>query len=286
MYYVNGTWIEQERAAIQPEDRGYQFGDGIYEVVRIYNGKLFLWEDHLTRLVRSSKELFLTLPHSPEELTSIAHTLIAKSSLTEQDDAILYLQVTRGAAPRQFEFPTNETKPILTAYVRKKSRPYSQLENGIKTITFDDIRWLRCDIKSLNLLGAVLAKQHAKDQGADDAIQHRNGTVTEGSSSNVFAVKNGRLYTHPETNLILHGVTRKAVLKLAANLQLPVVEEAFTVDFLRAADEVFITSTTAEVTPVVMIDEQPVADGQVGPIVKQIQLAYHQHIVTSCSSLV
>ncbi|MGD8191592.1 D-amino-acid transaminase [Brevibacillus ginsengisoli] len=286
MYYVNGTWCEHDIPAIQPEDRGYQFGDGIYEVVRIYRGKLFLWEEHLSRLVRSSKELSLTLPHSPDELMSIVHMLISKSSLGERDDAILYLQITRGVAPRQFEFPTVDTKPTITAYVSKKARPLSQFQRGIKAITANDIRWLRCDIKSLNLLGAVMAKQQAKEQGADDAIMHRDGIVTEGSSSNVFVVKDGTLYTHPETNLILHGITRKTVLQLAATLQIPVQETAFNLEFLRAADEVFITATTSEITPVVLLDGQPVANGEAGSVVKQLQFAYTQYVQSVCGTFV
>lgn len=284
MYYVNGIWHKNDEMTIHPEDRGYQFGDGIYEVVRIYNGKLFLWEEHLSRFVRSAKELFLALPNTPEELTDLVNTIIAKQNLGADDHAILYLQMTRGVAPRQFEFPIAEIPPVLTANVRKKDRPFTQLQNGIKVITVADIRWLRCDIKSLNLLGAVLAKQKAKEQRVDDAIQHRDGTVTEGSSSNVFVVKDGLLYTHPATTLILHGITRQTVLQLADSLQIPVKEQPFDLEFLRSADEVFITGTTSEVTPVVEIDGQAINNGLVGPYVKQLQSAYDQTILTRCGS--
>ncbi len=286
MYYINGAWVETGVPAIHPEDRGYQFGDGIYEVIRIYQGKLYQWEGHMARLVRSAKELELTLPFSPEELKLIANQLIQKNGIGENDDAILYLQITRGAAPRQFEFPEPEIKPVFTAYVRLKERPLQLMQTGIKVITVPDIRWLRCDIKSLNLLGAVLAKQKAKSAGADDCVQHRDGIVTEGSSSNVFVVKNGVLHTHPATNLILHGITRHTVLELAHSLQIPVVEESFHLDFLRAADEIFFTSTTLEIMPAVSLDGQAVGTGEAGPVVRKLQEAFQQYISTPGQTLV
>ncbi|MGC5327095.1 D-amino-acid transaminase [Brevibacillus sp. SYSU BS000544] len=277
MYYVNGAWFEADFLPIHPEDRGYQFGDGIYEVVRIYKGKYYQLEEHLVRLQRSAKELHIVLPWTFEELQAIGSELLLKNNITSADDAVLYLQITRGAAERQFEFP-NDTKPTLTAYLRKKDRPMAQLKSGIKVISAEDIRWLRCDIKSLNLLGAVLAKQAAKSSGVHDAVLHRGGTVTEGSASNLFAVKDGTLYTHPATNLILHGITRSTVLALAASLAIPVKEEPFTLDFFRQADEAFLTGTTSELTPIIAIDHSPVGTDEVGPIVRKLQEAFEQQI--------
>lgn len=277
MYYVNGAWFDAGFPPIHPEDRGYQFGDGIYEVVRIYQGNYYQLDEHLARLQRSAKELHLVYPWKIEELKSIARELVVKNGITSDDDAILYVQITRGVAERQFEYPP-DSKPVLTAYVRKKNRPLQQLTTGIRVLSVEDIRWLRCDIKSLNLLGAVLAKQSAKAAGADDAVLHRGGTVTEGSASNLFAIKNGFLYTHPATNLILHGITRSTVLQLASTLSIPVIEEPFQLDFLRNADEAFLTGTTSELMPIVSLDNSPVGDGVVGPIVRKLQQAFELHI--------
>ncbi len=280
MYYVDGTWVQAGQAGVHPEDRGYQFGDGIYEVVRIYRGNLYQWDAHLARLLRSAKELRMLLPWSQEELTRIASELPQKNDIGADEDAILYLQITRGAAPRQFEFPDG-IRPVLSAYARRKPRPIEEMNRGVAAAVVPDIRWLRCDIKSLNLLGAVLARQAAKEAGAFEAIQHRDGIVTEGSSSNVFAVKDRRLYTHPATNLILNGVTRQTVIGLAREEGIPVVEEAFDLTFLAGADEVFITSTTSEVMPVVSIDGRPVGSGQIGGVTRRLQASFERHILAN-----
>ncbi|UFJ42942.1 D-amino-acid transaminase [Brevibacillus humidisoli] len=273
MYYVDGRWVEAAEAYIHPEDRGYQFGDGIYEVFRIYQGKIYQWEAHYTRLARSAKELQIAFPWTSSELQSIAEQLLDKNSITETDDAILYMQVTRGTAPRQHEFPEG-LRPILSAFARKKERPRAEMQNGIAAALIPDIRWLRCDIKSLNLLGAAMAKQQAKQQGAFEAILHRDGTVTEGSSSNLFVVKDNVLYTHPANHLILHGITRQIVIALAGTLSLEVREETFDAEFLKQADELFFTGTTVEVMPVVSLDGKPVGSGQVGEVVRKLQEAF------------
>ncbi|MBG9774364.1 D-amino-acid transaminase [Brevibacillus laterosporus] len=278
MYYVDGAWYKPDEPAIFPEDRGYQFGDGIYEVVRIYNGHLYQWDDHMIRLERSAKELSLTIP-SRKELTDIAQKVLKQYLLQFSEDAILYMQITRGVSDRQFPFPSN-TRPILTMYATSKLRPIQQMQNGIRAVLVDDIRWLRCDIKSLNLLGASWAKQQAVEQRVDEAILHRSGTITEATSANLFAVKDGKIYTHPATNLILHGITRQTVIQLAKNLDLPVLEEAFSVNFAQMSDELFITGTTSEITPLVELQGAPVGDGKVGSIVRLLQKAFEDHIAT------
>ncbi|MGG1443748.1 D-amino-acid transaminase [Brevibacillus laterosporus] len=278
MYYVDGAWYKPDEPAIFPEDRGYQFGDGIYEVVRIYNGHLYQWDDHMIRLERSAKELSLTIP-SRKELTDIAQKVLKQYLLQFSEDAILYMQITRGVSDRQFPFPSN-TRPTLTMYATSKLRPIQQMQNGIRAVLVDDIRWLRCDIKSLNLLGASWAKQQAVEQRVDEAILHRSGTITEATSANLFAVKDGKIYTHPATNLILHGITRQTVIQLAKNLDLPVLEEAFSVNFAQMSDELFITGTTSEITPIVELQGAPVGDGKVGSIVRRLQKAFEDHIAT------
>ncbi len=282
MLYVGGKWVEEGEVAVHPEDRGYNFGDGIYEVVRIYKGKMYQWDAHLTRLFRSAREIKMDLPWSAEELSSLAHQLMEKNNITENDDATLYLQVSRGVSPRVHDIPAaGSIEPVIMAFVRPKARPVADMKKGQTAQLVEDIRWLRCDIKTLNLLGAVLVKQYAKDAGAQDSILHRNGIVTECSSANLFAVKNGALYTHPADHLILHGITRQVVIDLARENGIAVNEEAFTTDFLKEADEVFLTSTTAEIMPLISVDGQPVGKGTVGPVSLKLQDLFEQHINAS-----
>lgn len=277
MLYVDGKWVEPGEPAIQPEDRGYNFGDGIYEVVRIYNGKMYQWDAHLTRLFRSAREIKLELPWTVDEISEIAEQLLQKNGITSADDANLYLQVSRGTAPRLHDIPTG-IRPVIMGFVRRKERPLKDMKTGITAQLVVDIRWLRCDIKTLNLLGAVLVKQEAKEAGAADSILHRDGIITECSSANLFAVKNGELYTHPANNLILHGITRQTIIDLAKKNNIPVHEETFDIDFLKTVDELFLSSTTAEVMPIVNVDGQAVGNGQVGSTVQKLQSLFEQHI--------
>ncbi|OUQ89587.1 D-amino-acid transaminase [Brevibacillus brevis] len=280
MLYVDGKWVEEGQVAVHPEDRGYNFGDGIYEVVRIYKGRTYQWDGHLTRLFRSAKEIKMELPWSAEELTDLANQLIAKNNITENDDASLYLQVSRGTAPRVHDIPSG-IQPVIMGFVRRKDRPVADMKKGLTAQLVEDIRWLRCDIKTLNLLGAVLVKQYAKDAGAQESILHRNGVITECSASNLFVVKNGELYTHQADNLILHGITRQVVIDLARNNGITVHEEAFDIAFLKQADEVFLTSTTAEIMPLISVDGDAVGNGQPGAVVLTLQNLFEQHINTS-----
>lgn len=274
MFLLNDKLVKRDQVAISPDDRGYFFGDGVYEVFRIYNGGIFEKEAHYKRLVRSAGEVKIPLPFSIEKIDGLLEDLLAAEQIQE---GIIYLQITRGIAPRNHGFPPAGTTPVLTAYCKEVKRPLGQLQEGLRAVTVPDIRWLRCDIKTLNLLPNILAKQEAVDRGADEAILHRNGTVTECSSSNIMIVKDGVIFTHPATNLILHGVTRGVVLRLAARNGLEVREEPFDLDTLYAADEVFITGTTAEVTPIVEIDGKP-AGNVSGPVTRTLQKAFEQLI--------
>lgn len=269
MILYNDRLLPKKDVAISLEDRGYYFGDGVYEVFRLYGGNPFYREAHMKRLARSLAEICIQLPYPMEELERRLDLLLQTAP---DGDGLLYLQITRGSAPRVHVFP-DSAEPVLTAYCQPVPRPMGSIERGISAIMHPDIRWLRCDIKTLNLLPNVLAKQKAVEQGASDAILHRDGIVTEGTAANLMAVKKNIIYTHPANHLILHGITRQVVLKLARGMNREVREEAFSINFLRNADEVFLTGTTSEVTPVISIDNQPVADGKPGRITRQLQAA-------------
>lgn len=274
--FINDEFVDESEGKINYSDRGYNFGDGIYEYIRIYDGKVFTSKEHYERLFRSAKEIGLNLEgYSVEGLTEVTKTLAAKNNVVNGG---VYIQVTRGVAPRNHPFPDASTKPVFSAFSKSYDRPYEELKNGVKAITVDDIRWLRCDIKSLNLLGNVLAKEKAAQNGAAEAIMHRDQTVTEGSSSNVYAVKSGEIYTHPANNLILNGITRRIIKKSAEALNIPFIEEAFTLDFLNDADEVIISSTSIEVMPVIQVNDNKIGDGKVGQITKQLQKSFDNYI--------
>lgn len=270
----NGEILPKERVHIDPEDRGYQFGDGVYEVIRIYNGKPFAEAAHFERLLKSLQALRIPFPFPLPDISTKLAELLRREVIM---DGIIYLQVTRGTAPRAHAFPT-EGKANLIAYASPYPRPLKSIEEGGEAILMEDIRWLRCDIKSLNLLGSVLAKEEAKEKGALEAILHRGDTVTEGSSSNVFIVKKDILYTHPTNHLILNGITRQVVLQIAERLHIPVREEAFSVGDLSTADELMITSTINEITPIIRIGEQSIGNGKPGEITRRLQGAFEREI--------
>jgi len=273
MILVDSSLVERKDFGVDIEDRAYQFGDGVYEVIRVYGGKVFAMGQHLDRLWRSCAELRMPLPFGKDELAARFGELMKANQLS--GDGIIYLQISRGVAPRVHQFP-EETRPLLVAYTREVQRPLQAMENGGSVITAEDIRWLRCDIKSLNLLGNVLAKQAAVEKRAIEAILHRGDTVTEGSSSNFFIVKEGSVYTHPLSNLILGGITREIVVKLAEDLKLNLIQQAFTVDQAYGADEAFITSTISEVLPIISIDGRSIGSGAPGPVTRKLQRAFEE----------
>ncbi|SFJ32186.1 D-amino-acid transaminase [Thermoflavimicrobium dichotomicum] len=266
--------IERSQAHIDIEDRAYQFGDGIYEVIRVYHGRPFYMNEHLKRLERSAREIRLQIPYSLEKLNALLVELIQQTGLTEGN---IYLQISRGTAPRNHAFP-KEARPLVIAYPQPSQRPIQELQQGVSTITTKDIRWLRCDIKSLNLLGAALAKQEAVEQGCKEAIFIRDGWVTEGSSTNIFFVREGKIWTHPANHLILHGITRQIALSLAEKLQIPVQLEAIREEKIFEADECFMTSTTMEICPIVRINGQWIGNGKPGPITRQLQQEFEKLI--------
>ena len=279
---MNGKLINRSEAKVDIEDRGYQFGDGVYEVIRVYNGKMFTVKEHLERFVKSSDSIGISFPSTLEQLKSLLEELINKNKLQL---GIIYMQLTRGVAPRNHAFPSEEVTPTLTAYTKEIARPVGNMKNGVKTILTEDIRWLRCDIKSLNLLGNLLAKQKATEEGGYEAIQHRAENITEGSSSNIFIVKNGVVITHESDNLILKGITKDVILKVCFENNIPVEERAFTLEELAGADEVFLSSTVSEVMPIVQIRDKKVTEGLPGSITRKLQKLFEQEIENQCGKL-
>ncbi|MED4196900.1 D-amino-acid transaminase, partial [Halalkalibacterium halodurans] len=263
--------VPREQLKIDPEDRGYHFGDGIYEVVHVYHGKAFALSDHLTRFKESAEKLDLPMLYSTDKLGELVQQLIEKNKL---EHGMVYFQMTRGISPRNHLYTRNET-PVLTGF--SKPLPDEKRES-VRLYLTDDIRWLRCDIKTINLLGNVLAKREATDHQCDEALLHRDGTVTEGSSSNVFLIKNETLYTHPATNLILNGITRQITIRLAKAKGYTVVEEPFPKEVIKDADEAFITSTIHEITPVTEVIGDETAHFPVGPVTKMLQQAFAEEI--------
>jgi D-alanine transaminase len=275
--YVNGRYVPHRHAAVHIEDRGYQFADGVYEVVAISNGGFVDLAPHLERLERSLRELAIAVPMTRAALTQVMTEVVRRNEVV---DGIIYLQMTRAVAPRDHAFPARCRTQIVMTARRSKPQPAAIADEGVKVITTPDIRWERCDIKSIALLPNILAKQAARQAGAFEAwFIDDAGLVTEGSSTNAWIVtKDGELVTRPISNAILAGVTRRSVNAIAAEEGLRVVERPFTVAEAKAAREVFITSTTALVMPVTRIDDHVVANGRSGSVTRRLRARYVDHM--------
>lgn len=275
--YVNGRYIEHSQASVHIEDRGYQFSDGIYEYIAFYNGVLLDGDLHFKRLERSLKEMEIAPPVSAAAMRIIANELIERNG---RDDGGLYVQVTRGVAARNHLFPKNVRPALVMTVCGAKTPKAQEFEDGVKVITHIDNRWGRRDIKSISLLANIIAKQESSRQKVREAILvEKDGTVNEGSASNIFIVDKGReLVTHPADHDILAGITRDVLLKLAHKAGIPVVERKFTIDEAKSANEAFITSTSINVLPVVKIDDRLVGKGKVGEVTQKLQQLYNAHI--------
>lgn len=272
--YLNGEYLPLERATVSVEDRGFLFGDGIYEVVRAYGGRLFELDAHLRRLQRSAAGALLPLAPAVADLPRIMTRLLTENNV---QDINLYIQCTRGAThPRAHAFPVQPQPLLLVMPQPLYVVPPEARTQGAEAITAPDLRWGRCDIKSIMLLPNVMAKTRAREQGAFEALLVRDGTVTEGSSSNVFAVFNGRLATHPANHNILGGITREVVLRLARDMRMEVCESAFTVEQMYAAQEVFLSTTTAEVLPITQVDDRTIGNGLPGPVTLRLYEAFRR----------
>ena len=271
--YLNGEFLPKDRATISVDDRGFLLSDGIYEVTPAYRGRLFRIEQHMRRLRHGLDAL--RIEYDSEGLPEMHADLIAATSLDTEDVAIVYLQITRGAAPRTHHFPPEGTPPTVYAFAQAYHRPESaRWEQGYEAVTVPDDRWARVDIKSIGLLPNVLAQQAAAEAGVADALLVKDGVALEGSHNNLFAVFDGVVTTHPATHQILHGVTRAYVIELAKGQGLPVEERPVPLEEIRAADEIFFTGTTTEVRPTVRLDGQPVGSGKVGPVARALYEAF------------
>lgn len=272
--YYNGQFVGLDELVIPIDERGHQFGDGVYEVIRFYNGKPFMLIEHLERMIRSAEAIKLPIKETIEDYRKLILSAVEKSQLT---DCNVYIQITRGIAARNHLFPD---VPVSVAMTVRQAKPLAAAlrEKGVEAITHPDERWANCYIKSLNLLPNILAKQAAHDAGCYEAIMYKDGKITEGTSSNVFIVKNGEIITTPLSKQILPGITRMAVKELAEELEIPFIESYYTVEELLEADEVFVTSTTSEVLPVVKVDGKAIGNGVPGEVAAKLYDAFQKKI--------
>lgn len=277
----NGHIVDREKAIIHIEDRGFQFGDGVYEVIRIYNGKPFTLKEHIDRLYASAQKIYMEIPYSKQEITDLIINLLDQENASTCN---LYLQISRGVVPRNHVIPETAS-PTLVGYLMPGTRPVDLMKTGGKAVMTEDLRWHYCDIKSISLLGAVLAKKKATDAGCLEAILHRDGIITEGSSTNIWMVQNGKLFTHPANQFILNGITRQKVISLLDFNQLPYEETGFTVEQLQNADELFLTSTTMEIIPIVEVDGVKIGNGTPGDVTRKLQTLFEQEIEHECGHL-
>jgi D-alanine transaminase len=280
MAWVNGVLGNIGEAKISIEDRGYLFGDGVYEVIRIYNQTPFYLSAHLERLANSAAAIRIKLPCGLDRIEEIINDLIERSALKE---AYIYIQLTRGSAKRDHLFPEN-VDPGMVIYIRamEPTVPSGDIKPE-SCIILPDERWMNCHIKTINLLPNLLARQQAAEAGAIEAILYRpGGLVTEGSRSNLFAVIGEKVMTHPQTNLILPGITRKIVLDILNSSNIPFAEEAFTKQELQEASEVWITSTTMEVMPIESVDGKKLGPPVPGPLCLQVMKAFRARLLQVC----
>jgi D-alanine transaminase len=272
--YVNGEYLPEEDAKISIFDRGFLMADAVYEVTSVLDGKLIDFEGHAVRLKRSLDELEMAEPCSKDELLAIHRKLVEENGIVE---GLVYLQVSRGSdGDRDFVFPSEDTPPSIVLFTQNKPglADSPAAKKGAKIISIEDIRWGRRDIKTVQLLYPSMGKMMAKKAGADDAWLVEDGYVTEGTSNNAYFVKDGVIVTRPLSNDILHGITRKAVLRMAAEAQLKIEERLFTIEEAQGADEAFTTSASAFVMPVVEIDGVALRDGTPGPIATRLREIY------------
>ena len=270
--YVNGSYVPHREAAISIDDRGYQFGDGVYEVVFIIDGKMADEGPHLDRLERSLAEMAMPMPVSREVLRMIMARVVRLNAVRT---GLVYLQITRGVAKRDHKW-TKALKPALVVTAKNTAKHIPTQIAAVNVITVADERWERRDIKTIQLLPNCMAKQKAYEAGAYEAVMiDTDGTVTEGSSSNVWIVTDkAELITRPATNKILNGITRRTVSAVAQEMQLTVIERDFTLQEALGASEAFLTSASSHVTPIGQIDNAAISDGKAGPVAKRLRMAY------------
>jgi len=272
--YLNGEFLTADQAKVSVFDRGFLLGDGVYEVIPVYAGNSFELEGHLTRLQASLDGVRMQNPHSDSEWQILIEKLI---ELNGGGDQSLYLQVTRGVAPRDHIFPEGVTPTAFAMSNPLQAVPEKYKTKGAAAITLDDIRWQNCNIKAITLLPNSLLKQQAHEVGALEALLIRDGYLTEGAASNAYVVIDGTIYTAPKDEKVLPGITRDVVIDIAKSNNIPLQEQAVTEQQLRAADEIWISSSTKEVVPITLLDNKAVANGVPGPIWQKMDALYQQY---------
>ncbi|MGD2046816.1 MAG: D-amino acid aminotransferase [Gemmatimonadota bacterium] len=267
--YLNGAFVPKSEAKVSVEDRGFLLGDGVYEVASFYEGVPLCMDRHMARLERSLAGL--RIDFGVTGIDAMMRELVAANDLAAADRSLVYLQITRGVAPRTHYFPKGPVEPTVYAYAAEWSRPPADVwDRGFTAITVPDRRWMRVDIKTILLLPNGMAYQDAREAGVDDAILVRDGVAIEGTHQNFWGVFDGTVVTHPESNLILSGITRGVVLEVADELGLPVEQRAIQVEELPHADELFFTGTTGEVRPCVEVDGVKIGEGRTGPVTRRL----------------
>ena len=275
MVFLNGIFVDKDKAFVSVMDRGFLFGDGVYEVIPVYNRKLLKPIEHLNRLQKSLDSVSINNPYNESEWLDI---LIKLMSYSVSDDQSIYLQITRGSDTKRVH-TYKDLKPSI--YIESnvlKTRTKKEISKGYSAITMKDIRWDRCNIKSTSLLANILYSQEAKKANAEETILHKNNVITEGSTSNVFLIKNGVLFTHPAGSKILSGITREMVLESAKSINIIVKEEACNLDDIYDCDEVWISSSTRGIIPITKIDDKLLNNGVVGKLWKGVYEDYLQYI--------
>ena len=278
--YVNGTFVSEEQAKISVFDRGFIFGDGVYEVVPVISGKLVDKQYFLERLDRSLDELSIAWPCTKQEYMEVMEQLVESNQLTE---GVVYSQVTRGIADRDFPFPENVSPSFVAFTSNMELLDNPLVKSGIHVITTPDLRWKRRDIKSVNLLGQVLAKQDAITRGGHEGWMVEDGIVTEGVSSSAYIVKNATIITRPLSNAILPGIRRRTLLEIASNVGIDVEERIFTIEEALAADEAFISSAATMTLGVVSIDGHQIGNGTPGPVTIRLRELYKARVLKEVS---
>ncbi|MCD0496523.1 D-amino acid aminotransferase [Achromobacter sp. MY14] len=274
--YLNGEFLRVDEAKVSVLDRGFIFGDGIYEVVPVYQGKAFRMAEHLNRLDRSLAALRIAPPLDRAGWVDLIEQLLARTNL---DTCIVYLQVTRGVAKRDHQFPATPVTPTVFGMISAWSPPpAAQRTQGLTAISIPDERWLHCEIKSVSLLGNVLAKQQAVDANADEVVQFRDGYLTEGSSTNIWVVSGGKLLAPPKNNLILEGIRYGLMGELAEAAGIPFESRRISQQEVESADELMLSSATKEVLAIVSLDGKPVGSGKPGPVFEQLRAGYDARI--------
>ena len=274
--YFNNKYLPLEEVKISPYDRGFQYADGIYEALRSYNGKLFQFKSHIKRLKHSLDELNIQYDN-PDEFEEISLKLAEMNNIIPEDFSV-YIQITRGVQfPRKHSYKEHLNPTVFVSVSRLQDNK-GQLEKGVKVILEKDIRWTRCDIKSVSILPSIMANTKAINSSAYEAIFHRDDLITEGSHTNFFAVKNGILYTAPLSNFILEGITREVIIELSKRNHISIVEDYIKVSELKTFNEFFVTGTTPEITPCIQIDDWIVGKGIPGKMTKLIQRLFNNYV--------